>query len=111
MDRSDNSRTRIPVISIEKYCFDEATGFLRRRRTLRGATEAPDDVLVQFLDQDPVGAPEGNVDRERYFGGDGGALPESSSCTAALPGASYVIDHSWAEGRKTMAKASSSSSV
>jgi YD repeat-containing protein len=46
------------------FCFNASTGFLEARRTLKGTSEANDDLLVTFAHD------HGNVTSEKYFGGD-----------------------------------------
>ncbi len=80
----------------QEFCFDPATGFLERRRMLKNSTaRSADDLLVVYSDQPPY---DGNVDREEYYGGDGGGLATGNLCSLALPAPSYRIDHSYEYG-------------
>jgi YD repeat-containing protein len=77
------------------HVFARATGTLTRTRTLAGATPAPND-LVTELTRDS----RGNIEYERYYGGDTqpiatGALA-TSTLTAAAP--AYSLAHQWLAG-------------
>lgn len=75
-------------------CFDPSTGFLKRRRTHRNpGSWSGNDLLAEYT---PDVA--GNVVRESYFGGDGAALSTTDTCSFALPGASYQVDHTYQAG-------------
>jgi YD repeat-containing protein len=89
-----------------EYCFDPATGFLKWTRVPRGATPA-NDLLAVFHDE-PSGSTviDGNISREKYYGGDGVGDAISSSftgqCTSAampdLGAARYEIRHTYSNG-------------
>jgi RHS repeat-associated protein len=76
------------------YCFNAATGFLERKRTLKAAAEGANDVLAVYA---PDAA--GNVAQERFFGGDKQSLTANgTTCAMALPTPAYQIDHAWQNG-------------
>ena len=82
------------VTAKTQSCFDSATGFLKRQRTLAGTTPGATDLLAVFT---PDTA--GNVIREEYYGGDGASLATSALCTMPLPLApAYRIDHEYSHG-------------
>lgn len=70
----------------QELCFDAATGFLSRERTLvSGAatlTRGGADVLHVY--QQAAGNANGNVRFEGWYGGDGGTLPNLPICAAGL---------------------------
>lgn len=78
--------------SRSEYCFDQTTGFLNRKRTMRNAPAGPQADLLAVFTPDPA---TGDVIREQYYGGDKTPLPGSFNwqCGATLPAAAFTIDH------------------
>ena len=83
--------------AVEQACFDVQTGFLRASRTLLGLTPGPMDLAVVFAADG-----NGNLDTEKYYGGDGASLTTTTNlCTAlaAFPAtAAYTLNHDWQNG-------------
>ena len=76
-------------------CFDAATGFLLRQRTLKdsGTTESPNDVVTAYTQT------QGNLTAEQYFGGDRQTLTANgTTCAMALGTPAYEIDHTYQYG-------------
>lgn len=76
------------------FCFNATTGFLNWKRSVTGATPA-NDILAAF-DADN----NGNVTKERYFGGDATPL---TSTTIACPDSftatpAFTLNHTYASG-------------
>lgn len=86
-------------------CFDAITGFLKRQRTLAGATRQTNDLLVVFT-KDATG----NVGTESHYGGDQAeaALPQAflSDTCASDPSTSpkYKITHTYSSGARATSK-------
>ncbi|MGH2627334.1 MAG: RHS repeat domain-containing protein, partial [Anaerolineales bacterium] len=84
-----------------QVCFDSATGFLKRQRTLAQTNASPgplaNDVLVVYT-PDPNGS--GDVTREDWYGGDVQALSTAAGlCTLQLPAATqYAMAHTYQSG-------------
>jgi RHS repeat-associated protein len=79
-----------------EQCVDRATGFVKRMRLLKQSSGArhADDVLVVYTPNS-----EGNVEREEYYGGDGGGLSTTAAVCDVSPGTSdYRIDHGYSFG-------------
>jgi RHS repeat-associated protein len=77
------------------FCYDAATGFVRRKRTHKnsGSTENGNDVLAVY---DHVA---GNLTREQYYGGDNLAITANgTTCTMALGNDQYRLDHTYQYG-------------
>ncbi|HSL81718.1 MAG TPA: hypothetical protein VLF66_03025 [Thermoanaerobaculia bacterium] len=75
-------------------CFDAATGFLRRTRTLAsGTTRGTTDLVARYTPD-----ASGNVTAEEFFGGDTQAVGTGGLCGLALPVAQYTIDHTHEKG-------------
>ncbi|HEY0143199.1 MAG TPA: RHS repeat-associated core domain-containing protein [Thermoanaerobaculia bacterium] len=83
--------------SIEQTCFDRQTGFLRGKRTLLGLAPGPTDLAVVY-----TADASGNLDTEKYYGGDGASLPIAADLCTALgsfpPTAAYTLSHDWQHG-------------
>lgn len=83
----------------EEFCFDGATGFLKRHRRLSSNTGAPratnDVLLVRTAD-----ASNGHLLKEQWYGGDGAALDTTLPiCDIPIPTASrYWMDHGYENG-------------
>jgi len=91
---SEQTATEAGVTSKSEFCFDSATGFLDRVRTLKtGTTRGPNDLLAVFTRDT-----SGNRIRERYFGGDTQSLDTSGDCAFALPADQYAIEHTYQFG-------------
>ncbi len=75
-------------------CFDPTTGFLERRRRLRnpGLGARGNDLLTAYEHL------QGNVTREKLFGGDGANLLTDDSCGFTLPAPAFRLDHGWSAG-------------
>ncbi len=78
----------------QESCFEASTGFLERRRSLEGASQGADDVIVDF-ERDT----DGNVRFERYYGGDAQSVANGDLCTIALSAADaqYEIEHDYTD--------------
>lgn len=81
-----------------QYCFDPATGFLKRKRTYSaGTSPKTNDVLL-------ISTPDvaGNTVRQEWYGGDAASQALSLStdlCNLALPTSNaYRIDHTYQYG-------------
>lgn len=82
-----------------EYHFSPSTGALLRKRTRKGVSRQPQDVLVQNT-YDPV---NGSVLKEEHFGGDEvGGLPTgvdiSSASVAPAAAKEYELTHTFTEG-------------
>lgn len=78
-------------------CFDPATGFQRRIRTLAGDAASPNDLLTVLTPE----AGTGNPIRQESFGGDRQTLSTASLCTMSLPTHdrfSFRTDHTYQYG-------------
>ena len=89
---ADRSVTEGGVTYKEQFCFDAATGFLERRRTQADSTRQAKDTIAVY-----VAHSTGDVQYERYFGGDGQAVNTGSNlCTLTLPPSNiYEIQHNY----------------
>jgi len=78
-----------------QYCFQEATGFLQRRRTLAGTAPASHDVVSVFVRDN-----SGNPIREKHYGGDVQQISIGSNlCTLSLPATpAYWLQHLYTAG-------------
>lgn len=89
-------------IAWQEFCFDSATGFLLRERTLRNgngtlaASRNAADVIRSY--EQESGNLNGNVRFERWYGGDGGGLSTAALCSASLPAASFSVYHQYVAG-------------
>jgi YD repeat-containing protein len=87
-----------------EFCFDDTTAFLNRKRTLKNpAAEGSTDLLSVFDHKDANGNvdPNGNITKERYFGGDNHPLgPNFVTCTDSLDGlvSDSTVNHSYSSG-------------
>lgn len=80
---------------VTDYCFDNGTGFLKRKR-LRVSPSAPDarDIIVCY-----TADLAGNIAQEQYYGGDIQPLQTSPLCSLALPATDqYLIRHGYQFG-------------
>jgi hypothetical protein len=92
-------------VTADQACFlpvpqNTAQRFLRAKRTLKAATPGPTDLITLFDLK-----PDGNLEYEKYFGGDktpltGGAATGANLCTAvgSLSTPAYEIKHTWQNG-------------
>ncbi len=80
----------------EQFCFENATGYLQRRRTLASTGRQAKDAVVQYLRDS-----DGNTTFERYFGGDNQATLNTSNpdlCAISLPSQEvYEIQHDYTD--------------
>jgi RHS repeat-associated protein len=77
------------------FCHDPATGFLKRKRTLKnnGTAESAADLLEVYTEAG------GNVTTEQSFGGDLQSLTANgTTCSMALPGPVYQVSHTYQSG-------------
>ncbi len=82
---SERSQTEGTDTARQYHCFDAATGALLRERVLRTSTRSTTDV-VRWYERDG----NGNVFRERHYGGDTGPISTTSDlCGMALSGDGY----------------------
>jgi len=86
--------------SLQTFCFDTSTGFLKRRRTQRDLQPQPDDVVAEFTsEQTPAERETGNVAKEQDFGAANGDVPTGTDlCTMTLGTAAYTINNTYAYG-------------
>ncbi len=90
---TEQTRTEGGVTAKTEHCFDAATGFLLRTRTLKsGINRGADDLVAAFTQTG------GNLTREEYFGGDQQTVGTGALCSLALPANQYRIDHTWQYG-------------
>lgn len=78
-------------------CFDQSTGFLKRRRTMAAASPGATDLLAVFTRD----SASGYAQREEYFGGDKNPIGTSDTCGMPLPGHdqyTFRIDHTYQYG-------------
>ncbi len=76
-------------------CFDAATGFLRRSRTLKNGTVASSTDVVSLFTPDA----RGHVAREQHYGGDVQAVGTGALCTFGLPATDqFRLDHTYQNG-------------
>lgn len=71
------------------FCFDPDTGFLQGHRLMRSNQEGAGDIVVRFEES------QGNVTRERYYGGNTAVGAERCEVSAA---ATYDIRHDYDVG-------------
>lgn len=90
----DFASSAVLAKQVRQVCFDGATPFISRTRTLAGNSAGPDDVLAVFTSNT-----EGQVTEERLFGGDGARLDTGPLCSSSLPATptSWVL-HSYQHG-------------
>ncbi len=90
---TEQTRTEGGVTAKTEHCFDAATGFLQRTRTLKtGTARGANDLVAVFT------STGGNLTREEYYGGDQQTLGTGELCSLALPANQYRIDHTWQYG-------------
>jgi RHS repeat-associated protein len=91
--RTDEAGTTASTI----YCFDAGTGFLLRQRTLKDpGTQADDNDVLAVYTPDAAG----NVQTERFFGGDTQGIDTVNTCGMSLPAPRYQIDHTYQFGTR-----------
>ena len=91
----------------ETFCFDAATGFLERQRTLKTGSEGVADLIAHYQDTDPgTATSSGNVEREMYYGGDLQNVSASTNlCGLSLPSAPvYELDHDYTSGTRSTSR-------
>lgn len=108
---SYKNATEAGVNARSQYCFDTASGFLQRVRTVKsGTTPTAQDVLVVY---EPDA--NGNIRREKYYGGDIAAQAlgtEADVCTATLPPSSaYELLHTYQHGVRATSEYANASGV
>jgi YD repeat-containing protein len=91
----------------EQFCFNKTNGFLKARRGLFGSAPQANDLLSIFVQH----ATEGNLETEKYYGGDAPtitapAATDPNVCTAAESAVAtaplgYQISHTWLRGIET----------
>lgn len=84
-------------------CYSKLTGYLRWKRTHKGAGNNNQDIFVQYVD----GNSDGNVDSEKSHGGDRLANAPAIGCdetTDAGGSPEYQIDHTYNYGIRTHSK-------
>jgi RHS repeat-associated protein len=86
------------LVSKRETCFDSATGFLQRQRSLAGGSQQSKDVIVEFEEGDDLDGHDGFVVAERVYGGDGGGVPNGSLCGLNLSSPSYVKKNAYQYG-------------
>ena len=85
--------------AITQFCFDAATGFLERTRTLAGPAPSAIDLLRVFDQEQAGGGGTGRVAAEHSYGGDPGGLATGDLCTLSLPAeAQSRLEHTYAFG-------------
>jgi RHS repeat-associated protein len=90
---TEQTRMEGGVTAKTEHCFDPATGFLLRTRTLKtGTGQGANDLVAAFVQSG------GNLTREEYYGGDNQTLGAGELCGLALPASQYRIDHAWQYG-------------
>lgn len=95
---TEQTRTEGGATAKTEHCFDAATGFLLRTRTLKtGTTQGVNDVAAVFSSTDVTGT-DGNLKREEYYGGDNLTIGTGDLCSLSLSGSQYRIDHAWQYG-------------
>lgn len=86
---SENGQT-----AYAQYCFDNSTGVLKRKRTLKDSNVSNKDIFVVY---DRNG--DGNVTNERYYGGDKSQnAPTGLICSAAAGDGEYEIVNTYSFG-------------
>ncbi|HSL84883.1 MAG TPA: RHS repeat-associated core domain-containing protein [Thermoanaerobaculia bacterium] len=91
---SRQDRIEAGVTARTEACFESATGFLLRTRTLKtGTTQGATDLVTRFS-RDAAG----NVTAQESFGGDTQSLGTGGLCGLALPTAKYRVDHTYHHG-------------
>ncbi|MCP3937680.1 MAG: RHS repeat protein, partial [Actinomycetia bacterium] len=82
-----------------EFCFDAATGFLGRTRTLAGSSQSGIDLMRVFDQEEISDHGTGRVATERSYGGDPGGLDTGDLCTLSLPEeAQSQLEHTYAFG-------------
>ncbi|MES1243845.1 MAG: RHS repeat-associated core domain-containing protein [Acidobacteriota bacterium] len=90
---TEQTRTEGNVTARTEHCFDAATGFLLRTRTLKtGTARGFNDLVAVFTHSG------GNLTREDYFGGDVQTVGLGELCGLSLVNNQYRIDHTWQYG-------------
>jgi FG-GAP-like repeat/RHS Repeat len=88
------------AVTATAFCFNAATGFLERTRTLGGRTAShqvgasADDLLAIYTSDG-----SGNVQREDYYGGDTQTIA-GGVCTESLGLPRYSIEHTYESGSR-----------
>jgi YD repeat-containing protein len=89
-------------VDVAHACFDLTTGFLKATRRLAGVVPASWDQVATF--EKNVVTMDGNLQRERHYGGDDRPLPSDANQTylcnalASLGSPRYEISHTWQNG-------------
>ncbi len=93
---TDRTMTQGNDVDHTKFCFNSATGFLERTRTLKLSQGLNEDDVLVVLTADPS---SGNVASESYHGADTHPTLSILDPCGASPGvADYVIDHTYQYG-------------
>lgn len=80
-------------------CFDESTGLLKGRRVRKDPLSAGGhDVMTLFTYS------SGNLQQEKWFGGDSNVVPGTGLCNAATSDAQYQIEHTYVKGSLASSK-------
>jgi RHS repeat-associated protein len=94
---TDTTTTEAGVSAKAEYCFDSATGFLQRMRTLSSGTgRSGNDIVVRYT---PTVDGRGNIGTEESFGGDGAGLETFNTlCNMVLPANQYQVNYTYQYG-------------
>jgi YD repeat-containing protein len=88
--------------SVQSFCFDPTTGFLKRHRIQRDVQPQADDVLIEFTSEQTADHREtGNVAMEKDYGAVNGDVPTGTDlCTMSLGAttAAYTINNTYTLG-------------
>jgi YD repeat-containing protein len=96
---TEQTRTEGGVTAKTEHCFDAATGFLLRTRTLKtGSAQGVNDVVSVFTQTG------GNLTREDQYGGDTLTVGIGELCALGLSGSQYRIDHTWQYGVRMLSQ-------
>jgi YD repeat-containing protein len=113
----EEERGAVTDSRVTEFCFDAATGFLNRTRTIRGATAGRTDLLTVFKPERVNNVPTGHVEKESYYGGDEATpgapdtrlVEDFVTCADAPDTPAFELTHKYAFGVRRESQYSGSS--
>jgi RHS repeat-associated protein len=97
---AQQSETEGGKTATTQYCFEDTTGFLKRKRVMLGSDPDIKDVLLERVRND-----NGEVTSEQFFGGDvKHNAPTGGICSINPTNPEYQIDHTYSFGSLATSK-------
>jgi RHS repeat-associated protein len=97
---TQQSETEGTSTATTQYCFEDTTGFLKRKRVMIGANPDTKDILLERVRND-----NGEVTSDKYFGGDvKHNAPTGGICSITPVNPEYQEDHTYSFGSLATSK-------